>query len=221
MDSKKVQNPNRSVDCKRRSAHSRGGTSVRSWLESVRNRALLEETPAVLSLDNLCKDHGYYNEWVSGQEPRLTHSAKSIICKDRQFCTSCRSRVICQFRKQFVFYYAITRIARTRGISSIWKQSGSKLIFRFSIRAKWRHQLSETWAGIFGKWQDWSVSRYALLGRGFHSQSVSPQKCLHRHTFLRIRIRNILRKWQRSRGNMVSSLTSRKTDIATSGWEPK
>ena len=30
MDSKKVENPNRTVDCKRRSAHSRGGTSVRS-----------------------------------------------------------------------------------------------------------------------------------------------------------------------------------------------
>ena len=29
----------------------------------------------------------------------------------------------------------------------------------------------------------------------------------HQHTFLRIRIRNILRKWQRSRGNIVSSLT--------------
>ena len=34
---------------------------------------LLEETPAVLSLGKLCKDHGYSNEWISGQEPRLTH----------------------------------------------------------------------------------------------------------------------------------------------------
>ena len=50
--------------------------------------------------------------------------------QDRQFCTSCRSRVICQFRKQFVFDYAITRIVGTRGTSSIWKHSCSKLIFR-------------------------------------------------------------------------------------------
>ena len=63
--------------------------------------------------------------------------------QERQFCTSCRSRVVCQFRKQFVFNYAITRIVGTRGISSIWKQSGSKLIFRFSIRAKWRNWPSE------------------------------------------------------------------------------
>ena len=40
MDRKKVQNPNCSVDCKRRSAHPRGGTSVHSWLESVRDRAI-------------------------------------------------------------------------------------------------------------------------------------------------------------------------------------
>ena len=39
---------------------------------------LLEETPAVLSLGKLCKDHGYSYEWVSGQEPRLTKN-KNIL----------------------------------------------------------------------------------------------------------------------------------------------
>ena len=33
---------------------------------------LLEETPAVLSLGKLCKDHGSSHEWVSGQKQRLT-----------------------------------------------------------------------------------------------------------------------------------------------------
>ena len=41
----------------------------------------LEETPAVLSLGNFCKDHGQSNEWVSGQKPRLTEDGKAIICK--------------------------------------------------------------------------------------------------------------------------------------------
>ena len=36
---KKVQNPQRSVDCKLRSGNPRGDTGVRSWLESVRHRA--------------------------------------------------------------------------------------------------------------------------------------------------------------------------------------
>ena len=35
---------------------------------------------------------------------------------------------------------------------------------------------------------------------------------MHPHTFLR---------WQRNRGNTIFSLTSRKTEIATSAWEPK
>ena len=35
---------------------------------------LLEETPAVLSQVKLCEDHGYFYEWVSGQNPRLTTS---------------------------------------------------------------------------------------------------------------------------------------------------
>ena len=42
---------------------------------------LLEETPAVLSLGKLCKDHRYSNESVSGQERRLTQNGKRIICK--------------------------------------------------------------------------------------------------------------------------------------------
>ena len=33
---------------------------------------LLEDTPAVLSLGKLCEEHGYSNEGVSGQKPRLT-----------------------------------------------------------------------------------------------------------------------------------------------------
>ena len=63
---------------------------------------LLEETPAVQSLGKLRKDHGYSYEWVSGQEPRLTKNGKTTFLQDRQFCTSCRSKVIHQFWKQFV-----------------------------------------------------------------------------------------------------------------------
>ena len=42
---------------------------------------VLEETPAVQSHGELCKEHGYSCEWVSGQEPRLTKNGKKIICK--------------------------------------------------------------------------------------------------------------------------------------------
>ena len=46
---------------------------------------LLEETPAVPSLDNLCKDHGYSDEWVSGQEPRLTKNGKMFSARQTNF----------------------------------------------------------------------------------------------------------------------------------------
>ena len=42
---------------------------------------LLEDTLAVLLPGWLCKDHGNSDEWVSGQEPRLTKEGKNIICK--------------------------------------------------------------------------------------------------------------------------------------------
>ena len=32
---------------------------------------ILEDTPAVPSLGKLCEDHGYSNEWASGQKPHL------------------------------------------------------------------------------------------------------------------------------------------------------
>ena len=43
---------------------------------------LLEETPAVQQLGKLCKDHGYSNDWVSGQEPRLTPNVKKYSLQD-------------------------------------------------------------------------------------------------------------------------------------------
>ena len=41
---------------------------------------LLEETPAVLSLEKLCEDHGYTYHWISGQKPHLIRNDKRIDC---------------------------------------------------------------------------------------------------------------------------------------------
>ena len=41
---------------------------------------LLGETPAVLSLENLCEDHGYSYHWTSGQKPHLTKKGKRLDC---------------------------------------------------------------------------------------------------------------------------------------------
>ena len=38
------------------------------------------DTPAVPSLGQLCEEHGYSYEWVSGQKPHLTKNGKRILC---------------------------------------------------------------------------------------------------------------------------------------------
>ena len=48
----------------------------------------LEETPAVLSLGNLCEDHGCTSHWTSGQKPHLTKNGKRIDCKISTMCHS-------------------------------------------------------------------------------------------------------------------------------------
>ena len=40
---------------------------------------LLEETPAVLSLEKLCEDHGFSYRWTSGQKPH--QMARELIAK--------------------------------------------------------------------------------------------------------------------------------------------
>ena len=161
MENNKVQKPKRSVDWKRRSAHPRGGTSVRSWLESLRNRATTRRN-ASCPIARQALQRPRILPWV-GQRSRATIDQKweKYYLQDRQFCTSCRSRVICQFRHQFVFCYAIPRIDGTRGISSLWKQSGRKLFFRFSIGGKWRTSHRE---GNLGR-NLWEVTRRTKMIR--------------------------------------------------------
>ena len=46
---------------------------------------LLEDTPAVLSLGKLCEDHGYSDEWSSGQKPHLIKHGRRIQCKTENY----------------------------------------------------------------------------------------------------------------------------------------
>ena len=71
---------------------------------------LLEETPAILSLGKLCKDHGYSFEWVSGQEPRLTREGKSIICKTDNFVPLVVPRLSVNYGSSSCPYIATTGI---------------------------------------------------------------------------------------------------------------
>ena len=46
---------------------------------------LLEETLAVLSMEELCEDHGYTYNWFSGQTPHLIRNGKRIDCKKSNY----------------------------------------------------------------------------------------------------------------------------------------
>ena len=41
---------------------------------------LFEETPAVLSSEKLCENHGYTYHWISGQKPHLIRNGQRIDC---------------------------------------------------------------------------------------------------------------------------------------------
>ena len=46
---------------------------------------LLEDTPAVLSREQLCEDHGYNYHWTSGQIPLLIKNDRKIECNTANF----------------------------------------------------------------------------------------------------------------------------------------
>ena len=48
---------------------------------------LLEDTPAVFSLEKLCEDHGYNNQWTSGQKPHLIKKWQENQLQHSELCT--------------------------------------------------------------------------------------------------------------------------------------
>ena len=46
---------------------------------------VLEDTPAVLSLGNLCDEHGYSYQWINGQKPHLIKNGIRIQCNTENF----------------------------------------------------------------------------------------------------------------------------------------
>ena len=153
---------------------------------------LLEETPAVLSLGKLCKDHGYSYERVSGLESRLNQ-------KWEKYCDN------------FVPFVVPGLSANSGSCSSFTTPPQESLGPEASLVSGNRPASSSSdsvtnWPpGDWGR-KLWEVTRRTRTIRWqiFHSchrisQTIwSPQKCMHPHTFLRTQIRNILQKWQRN-----------------------
>ena len=102
------------------------------------------KTSAVQSLGKSCKDHGYSHDWVSGQGPRFTKNGKTLSAmQNGQFRTSCRSRIVRQFWKQFVLSSlsqdSLRREAEQASGNTAASSSSSGSVFeRSDEQATWR-----------------------------------------------------------------------------------
>ena len=54
-------------------------------LEKFLTLKVRDNTPAVLSLGELCDENGYSYEWINGQKPHLIKDAIRIICNTENF----------------------------------------------------------------------------------------------------------------------------------------
>ena len=85
-NSPKIQERHNGGDGQWRSADERGSLGICSRSSSLRDCAeLLEDTLAVIASGNFCEEHGYSDEWASGQNPYLMNDGKKIQCKNENF----------------------------------------------------------------------------------------------------------------------------------------
>ena len=58
---------------------------------------VLENTPAVLSLGNLCDENGYSYEWINGPKPHLIERRDSDTLQHGKLCSYRGSRLLSKF----------------------------------------------------------------------------------------------------------------------------
>ena len=75
-------------DGQRRGANQRRSHGKCQTIGLVVKIMLLEETPAVLSVEKVCDDHGYTYHWTSGQKPHLIRNGKRIDCNISNYVSS-------------------------------------------------------------------------------------------------------------------------------------
>ena len=133
--SEKVENPTVVLTAKWWGAHPRGGTSVRSRLKSHRNCAITRGNASSLIAGQALRRPRILL-WV-GKRSKATvdQRREEYYLQNGQFRTSCRSRIIHQFWKHFVFYIATIKLVEKRGGNSLWRHSAIcfTFIFRSSI----------------------------------------------------------------------------------------
>ena len=189
-----------------RRAYKRRGTSFRSRSKSARE---LEETLAVLSLRKLCEDHGFSNEWVSGQMPRLTKDGKTSVCKTDNFVPV----VVPGLSNSSGNNSSETSTPHDLSSTSPAQERSDETSEPLPKKRD-RNRDSDDWLEEFT--DDLEDTELHAPANGWRSSQTiwRTQKCQCPHTFLRTQVRNVPRMWYQNQGSTVFILTSQKTEIA-------
>ena len=160
---------------------------------------------AVKSHGKLCEEHGYTYEWTSSQKsPDQTREEDPM--QDGECRVSCCPRIVVKFW--------CPQDSSRKSSSPATERSDDP------APGNWRDspktQNNNKWITIEPRKTDSETCRK----RYRNSQKIMKiQKCLHPHTLLMTRIRNVLQKWHP--GSNVYLITSRKIEIAKSACQPR
>ena len=149
---------------------------------------LLDDTPTVLSLGKLCKEHGYSYESASGQEPRLTKQGKKKYAERKityllsyQVCHPVQEVVRPQHREHRIGRHQIQQHIE---VTCQLLETGARQIQKAKNKIKRRMTISIRMP----------VCKIFLSGWRSSQIIWRTPKSLCPHTFLRTHIRNVLRK---------------------------
>ena len=160
---------------------------------------LLEDTPAVFSLGELCKEHDYTCEWPSDHEPRLTKNGNQTLNRTENFVPSVGPKLSSSSTT------AHPRHRLRRICLFLWIQQ---------IREVTK-ELRETVAKVLRE----TAAKVFLCGYRTSQKTSRSQKHLQPQKFLMTQIWNVLQKWHP--GSTVSTLTSQKIEIGKYACEPR
>ena len=165
----------------------------------------------------LCEDHGFSYEWLSGQKPRMTKEKKTIICKTDNFVPLVVPGITHLFWEQFVVNIDTAGFVFNKSSSRAKWRTSSTSVVRITLRNKTKIKRGMT--------VEMRTTVCEIFLNGWRSSQIiqRTQNCMHLHTFLRTQIRNVLRKsyQNHNQGSTVFILTCKKTEIAKSACEPK
>ena len=179
---------------------------------------VLDETPAILLLHQLCSKRGNSYEWKTAKLHNWPQKReKTITCIMDTFCASRCTRIVIIFQQHFVFNIEI------KGSVLLFQENGN--IIRSSDNSKWQACMRETdadrsWQAGHGEpWTNRrdehgrSNARHSCLVTALHSSSRGPEyMCSHIPLKEWTQIRKLtLQKWRYKNGSTVFMLTFAKT----------